>query len=89
MTLPAFILGVLLSTLYGTAFHLWKGGGLSRLLLYLFLGWSGFWIGHLVAANLHWLFDNLGSLHFGTASVGALLLLLFGHWLSLVEVTRK
>lgn len=89
MTLPAFILGILLSTLYGTAFHLWKGGGFSRLLLYLFLGWTGFWIGHLLAAKFNWSFDNLGSLHFGTASVGALLFLLLGHWLSLVEVTRK
>ena len=46
MTLPAFILGVALSTLIGAAFHFWRGGSLGRLLLYLVLGWVGFWIGH-------------------------------------------
>ena len=89
MTLPAFILGVLLSTLYGMAFHLWKGGGLGRLILYLILGWAGFWLGHFLASSQNWSFDSLGALHFGAATIGAILFLLVGHWLSLVEVTRK
>lgn len=89
MTLPAFILGVILSTLYGMAFHLWQGGGLGRLILYLLLGWAGFWLGHLVARSQNWSFDSLGSLHFGVATIGAIIFLLVGHWLSLVEVSRQ
>ena len=89
MTLPAFIFGVVISTFYGAAFHFWKGGGAGRLLLYLILGWVGFWIGHLVAGFLNWSFDSLGALHFGTATVGAFLFLAIGYWLSLVEVERK
>jgi len=35
MTLPAFLLGFVLSTLYGAAFHLWRGGSIGRLFFYL------------------------------------------------------
>ena len=89
MTLPTFLFGLLLSTLYGAAFHLWKGGGFGRLILYLFLGWIGFWAGHLIAGQLDWTFDSLGQLHFGTATACSLLILSAGHWLSLVQVERK
>ena len=89
MTVPAFVLGVLLSTFYGAAFHFWKGGGLGRLVLYLILGWVGFWAGHLLAAQLKWSFDSMGALHFGSATLGALAFLTVGYWLSLVEVERK
>ena len=89
MTLPGLVWGLLLSTFYGAAFHVWKGGGLGRLVLYLLLGWIGFWTGHLLASYLSWSFDSLGALHFGTATVGALVFLAIGHWLSLVKVERK
>jgi uncharacterized membrane protein YeaQ/YmgE (transglycosylase-associated protein family) len=89
MTLPAFIFGVILSSFYGAAFHFWRGGGLGRLVLYLFLGWAGFWTGHMVAAYFKWSFDSLGALHFGSATVGAVAFLAVGYWLSVVEVERK
>jgi hypothetical protein len=89
MTLPAFLLGVLISTLYGTVFHFWKRGGLGRLLLYLVLGWLGFWAGHIFAGRMGWQFDSLGPLHLGAATLGSFLFLFIGYWLSLVEVERK
>jgi hypothetical protein len=89
MTIPAVLLGLILSTLYGAGFHLWKGGGLGRLILYLILAWLGFWSGHLLANLLGWTFDRVGGLHAGAASVGSVLFLLVGYWLSLVEVERK
>lgn len=88
MTIPSLILGVLVSTLYGAVFHLWRGGGAGRLLLYLLLGWAGFWSGHLLASSLGWTFDSLGALHLGTASITSLIFLLIGYWLSLVEVNK-
>ena len=48
MTFPAIIYGIILSTVYGTAFHFWKGGSLNRLFLYVLLSWLGFWAGQLV-----------------------------------------
>lgn len=85
MTLPAFIFGLLISTLYGSIFHLLRGGGAGRLLLYLFLGWAGFWAGHFLAGQLGWVFFDLGPLHLGLATAMSLLFLAAGHWLSLVD----
>jgi hypothetical protein len=89
MTLPAFLFGVLLSTLYGAVFHLLRGGGIGRLLLYLVLGWAGFWVGQLLASQLNWSFGSLGPLHLGMATLSSLVFLGIGHWLSLVETDRR
>lgn len=89
MSTPALLLGFIISTLYGALFHLWRGGSAGRLLLYLILGWVGFWGGHFIASHFGWKFDSLGQLHLGTASLGSILLLGVGHWLSLVEIERK
>jgi len=89
MTLPAIIFGVILSTLIGAAFHLFRGGGLGRLLLYLVLGWIGFWTGQFLAGQFGWSFASLGPLHLGMATIGSLVFLGIGHWLSLAEVDKK
>ena len=89
MTLPAFILGVALSTLIGAAFHFWRGGGLGRLLLYLVLGWVGFWIGHGTAVYFHFSLGWVGPLNMLAAPFGSILLIGVGFWLSLVEVERR
>ena len=85
MSTPVILLGFILSTLYGAVFHLWRGGHISRLLLYLLLSWSGFWIGHFIAGYFGWKFDTIGQLHFGGATFGSLILIGVGYWLSLVR----
>jgi hypothetical protein len=85
VNLPGLLLGFVLSTLYGAIFHLWRGGGLGRLLGYIILSWIGFWSGQFLANNLGWTFITVGSLHLGLASLGSLILLLLGYWLSLVR----
>lgn len=89
MTLPSFVLGIVISTLYGAAFHLWRGGGPGRLVLYLILGWAGFWAGHALTAYWAWTFGKVGPLQILGASLGSLLFLGAGYWLSLVEVQKK
>lgn len=89
MTLPAFFLGFIVSTLYGALFHLLRGGSAGRLLLYIVLGWAGFWAGHFGAELLGLTFASLGPLHIGAATAGSLLFLAVGYWLSLVEPKRK
>ena len=64
MSVPTLILGLILSTLYGALFHLWRGGNAGRLLLYLVLAWVGFWLGQLLGNILHLSFDTLGQLTF-------------------------
>jgi len=85
MTLPSILIGIVISSLYGAAFHLWRGGGPGRLILYLLLAWIGFWIGHFVGNAAGWTFFSLGPLRLGAATLGTALSLGVGYWLSLVE----
>jgi hypothetical protein len=89
MSLPALLFGFVISTLYGAAFHLIRGGGAGRLLLYLLLAWAGFWSGQFLAAQRGWTFASLGPLHLGMATLASLLFLAVGNWLSLVEAERE
>jgi hypothetical protein len=88
MTLPGIVLGVVLSSLYGSAFHLWRGGNFGRLILYILISWVGFWAGHFLAGAMDWTFASVGALHVGLATIGSLLFLVVGHWLSLVQIER-
>jgi len=86
MPIPTLILGLILSTLYGALFHLWRGGNAGRLLLYLLLAWIGFWVGQFIGNLLNISIDTLGQLHIVSATLGSLVLLFIGYWLSLVRV---
>lgn len=82
MAEPVLLLGLIISILYGSLFHLWRGGGPARLLYYLILSVLGFWAGHFLASYLDLRFDSLGQIHLGTASLGSLLFLIGGYWLA-------
>lgn len=85
MTAPALLIGFVIASIYGSAFHLWRGGQMARLLVYLVLGWAGFWAGHFLGEYLGWHFLGLGPLNMGVATIGSAIFLLVGHWLSLVD----
>ena len=89
MSLPTLLFGFLISTLMGAVFHLLRGGGAGRLILYLILGWAGFWAGHFLASYFGWSFGSLGPLHLGVAVLVSLVFLGIGYWLSLVEVEAR
>ncbi len=89
MTALAIFFGIVLSTAYGTAFHFWKGGSLKKLLLYIALAWLGFWGGHVVGSLIGWNFAAVGPLNVGLATVGSVLFLFVGEWLSRVEISHK
>ncbi len=89
MTFPAIFFGIVLSSVYGTAFHLWKGGSLNRLFLYIVLSWLGFWIGHIVGGALGWSFAAAGPINAGMATFGSAVFLFGGEWLSRVEISKK
>jgi hypothetical protein len=81
MTLPSFLIGIVISSLYGAVFHLWRGGNLGRLLLYLVLAWFGFWLGHILGNLLGWDFLSLGPLRLGAATLGTAITIGLGYWL--------
>jgi hypothetical protein len=85
MTIPALLFGFLVSTLMGAVFHLWKDGGLGRLLLYVLLAWVGFWGGHILANALGWTFGSIGPLRLGMALLVGGATIYAGYWLSLIS----
>jgi uncharacterized membrane protein YeaQ/YmgE (transglycosylase-associated protein family) len=89
MTFPAILFGVILSTAYGAAFHFWKGGNLKKMFLYIILAWLGFWVGHSVGNSLGWNMIAIGPLNIGMATIGSLIFLFVGNWLSRVEISRQ
>lgn len=89
MTIPSLLFGILISSFYGVAFHVWRGGGVGRFILYLILSWIGFWTGHLIGEYFNWSLINLGPLHFGIATVMSFIFLIGGYWLSQVQVERN
>ncbi len=89
MTLPTFLFGLLIALLYGAAYHLIRGGGFWRLLLYLGLSILGFAAGHFIGLWRGWIFIPLGSLNVGVSSAGSIIILVIGDWLSRIEVKKK
>ena len=85
MTFPSILIGIVISSLYGAVFHLFRGGGIGRLFLYLILAWFGFWLGHILGNRIGWTFASYGPLRLGMATLGSAATLLLGYWLSLVE----
>lgn len=85
MTFPAIVFSFFIATLLGSFLHLWRGGGLFKLILYLVLSWIGFFGGHLLAESFSINFLDLGPIHLGMGILGSVLLLALGYWLSLVD----
>jgi hypothetical protein len=85
MTVPSLLLALLIALTYGALYHLLRGGGLGRLLLYLGLSLLGFVAGHLVGAWRGWVFLPLGLLNLGMSSAGSVFFLLVGDWFSRME----
>jgi uncharacterized membrane protein YeaQ/YmgE (transglycosylase-associated protein family) len=86
MTLPSAIFGFVTAMLVGALFHLVVDGGPGRLVLYMVLSIVGFGAGQWLGSAQQWRFIPVGPLHFGSAVLGSLLVLLVGHWLSKVDV---
>jgi len=86
MTLPSLLLGLLMALLIGAIFHLLRGGGLGRFLLYLALSVAGFVAGHLLGEWRGWILFPIGPLDAGLAIVGSLAFLGLGDWLSRIEI---
>ena len=88
MTLPSIILGLIISLLIGALFHLWRDGGLGRLMFYLTLSVVGFAGGQWIGVWRNWILFLVGPLDLGPAALGSFVILGDGYWLSLVELHR-
>ena len=82
MTLPGVVFSFFMALLLGSLLHLWRGGSLYRLLLYLVLSEVGFFGGHFAANLLSIRFLQVGTINLGFGILGSVLLLILGYWLS-------
>ena len=89
MTFPSLLFALLVAAFYGLLYHLIRNGGVWRLVLYLVLSIAGFAIGHFIGIWRGWVFIPLGSLNIGMSSVGSLLILVLGDWLSRIDGNRE
>lgn len=89
MTFPALLFSLLIALLYGSLYHLVRGGGFWRLLLYLFFSVLGFALGYLVGLWRGWVWLPLGTINLGVCTVGSLLILLLGDWLTRIDVGQE
>ena len=80
-TASGIVLGFLLATIYGAAFHLFVGGPPRRIILYVISSWVGFTIGHIVGDLLGFDILKLGAVHLLSASVGAWIALILSWFL--------
>jgi hypothetical protein len=86
MTLPTILFGILLSSAYGAAYHVFRGGSLRWLVFFLVLAWVGFWGGDLLAWQMRWTFASVGELNAGMGTLGAALFLLVGDFISRIRL---
>ena len=89
ITLPAVVLGLMIALLIGAIYHLVRGGGGWRLLLYLGLSIIGFALAELIGVWRGWNLFMVGSLDLGIGILGSVLFLVAGDWLSRIETKRE
>ena len=75
-----FVLGFLLATAYGAAFHFIVGGPARQILLYILASWIGFATGHFLGDFINLELFKLGALHLFSASLGAWAALIVSRW---------
>ncbi|MDD2523023.1 MAG: hypothetical protein PHW11_09445 [Anaerolineaceae bacterium] len=92
MNISSYLFGFILATLLGALFHLWRDGGILRLVLYLVLSWVGFLIGHLASGTLGFTFMSVGPVNLAGGIIGSVTFLFLGNWITQVQpelVARK
>jgi hypothetical protein len=82
MTFPAVIFSFFIAMLLGSLLHLWRGGSLVHLLIYLVLSLIGFFSGHFLAQALSINFIRVGTINLGFGILGSIALLALGYWIS-------
>lgn len=72
---PSLLLSLLLSVVYASLFHLWRGRNLREFVLYLLAACVGFGAGQLAGALIRLPVLQIGEVHVVEATAGALLAL--------------
>lgn len=85
MNFPGVVLGLLISSSLGLAFHLLRGGRLTRMLMYLLAAWISFGVGHLAGEWIPLRVWRVGEINMLSATIAALLGLLLASFLAMPD----
>ena len=85
MTLPSLLFALIIASFYGTLYHFIRNGGFWRLVFCIGMSVIGFGVGHLIGLWRGWFLISLGSINLGLSSLGSLIFLVGGDWLSRIE----
>ena len=89
MTLPSLLFGLVIALLVGALFHTLRGGNGWRLLLYFGLSAAGFALAHWLGTIFNLSLYKFGALDVGLGTLGSIILLVIGDWLSRIEPEKK
>ncbi len=78
---PDLVLALLLGSIYGTLFHLWRGKTIRDLLIYFPSGIIGFGLGQMVGTLLGLNFMLIGPIHVFEATLISWISLFIIQWL--------
>ncbi len=73
MNSPGILLGIFIASILALGFHLFRGGGVRRLGLYLIAANISFFIGHFIGSVLSFSGIRLGSINLIPAVLAAIL----------------
>ena len=85
MTLPSLLFALIIASFYGALYHFIRNGGFWRLIFCIGMSVIGFGVGHLLGLWRGWFLIPLGSINLGLSSLGSLIFLVGGDWLSRIE----
>ncbi len=80
---PTITFAFIIATLYGSLFHLIRGGDVRRLAIYMLAGWLGFLLGQMVGMTTQFPLLNIGPIHMLPATVGSIVALFFTQFIIL------
>ena len=82
MTFPAILFSIIMASLYGSIFHIIKGGNLFTLFIYVLVSNIGFFGGQYLAGLIGISLFPLGTINFGVGTISSIGILLIGGWVS-------
>jgi len=85
MNISSYLFGFILATLLGALFHLWRDGGIIKLLVFLGFSWLGFFVGHLAFSSLGFNFLSVGPVNLAGGIIGSITFLFLGNWITRVQ----
>ena len=80
---PALLLSVLIASIYGALFHVWRGRSFRELPLYLIASGLGFALGQLVGNLIGLDIFVIGPIHIIEATLGSWAMLFIARWLKI------